>query len=223
MKNKVVISFFFLVAFVDLLGLAINIPMLHTIAKPLIIPSLALCYFFNTRAETPNDEIKLVFSALFFSWLGDLALMFAGDIFFLCGLLSFLTAHIFYIVIFNRRRKQTSTKPLLQRKPLLILPFVVYGVILYTYLLPSLDVVLYFAVALYAIIILIMSLAALNRKNSCSGKSFQMVFVGSLLFVISDSALAVNSFAHSFAGAGFLVMLTYIAAQKLIISGLIRK
>lgn len=223
MKSRIAIYVFLLVAIVDLFGLAVNIPIIHTIAKPLIIPSLALYYFFGVQQKNIGKEKNLVFAALLFSWLGDVALMLSGDLFFLGGLLSFLTAHIFYIIIFNRQRRQISGKPLLRRKPLLILPFVLYGVALYAYLFPNLSGILYFAVALYAVIILIMSLTALNRKNVCSEKSFRMVFTGSLLFVISDSALAVNSFAHPFAVAGFLVMLTYIAAQMLIVSGLIRK
>ena len=51
--------------------------------------------------------------------------------------------------------------------------------------------------------------------------SFKLVFIGSLLFLLSDSMLAFNKFHSEIPLAGFLIMLTYIAAQYLIMRGLI--
>ncbi|MCL1821260.1 MAG: lysoplasmalogenase [Prolixibacteraceae bacterium] len=218
MKTKISVILFLLISFADLVGEVCNVHILGIIAKPLIIPSLSL-YFLRKTGKTAADR-KSVLLALLFSWIGDIALMIHGDFFFLGGLLSFLTAHIFYISIFHTQRKRMAAKSCLAGKPWLFLPFALYGAVLYRIVFPNLSGILYLAVALYAAVILIMSLAALNRKNAGSNKSFRLVFIGSLLFVISDTLLAVNSFVHTFAHAGFLIMVTYIAAQALIVSGL---
>jgi uncharacterized membrane protein YhhN len=62
---------------------------------------------------------------------------------------------------------------------------------------------------------------ALNRKGRVNKRSFQLVFIGSLLFVISDSMIAVDKFYGEIPQAGFWIMLTYISAQYLIMRGLI--
>ena len=51
--------------------------------------------------------------------------------------------------------------------------------------------------------------------------SFLLVFIGSVLFVISDTMLALDKFYVEFSLAGFWITITYIAAQYLIMRGLI--
>jgi len=48
-----------------------------------------------------------------------------------------------------------------------------------------------------------------------------LVSSGAILFVISDGVIAVNKFAFEVPGERILVMSTYIAAQYLIIRGLL--
>jgi len=62
---------------------------------------------------------------------------------------------------------------------------------------------------------------ALNRSGRVADISFKLVFVGSLLFLLSDSMIAFNKFHSDIPLAGFLIMITYIAAQYLIMRGLI--
>jgi uncharacterized membrane protein YhhN len=66
-----------------------------------------------------------------------------------------------------------------------------------------------------------MSVMALNRKEIKPVKSFHFVFLGSLLFVISDSVIAINKFFQPIPFDGIIVMSTYMAAQFLIVKGLI--
>ena len=55
-------------------------------------------------------------------------------------------------------------------------------------------------------------------KNKKAGK---LMMIGALLFVISDSVLAVNKFYSSFMEAGMIIMFTYGIAQLLIVQGAI--
>jgi uncharacterized membrane protein YhhN len=57
----------------------------------------------------------------------------------------------------------------------------------------------------------------INNKNA--GK---WMMIGALLFVISDSVLAVNKFYQAFEAAGIVIMLTYGLAQFLIVEGAVR-
>ncbi len=62
---------------------------------------------------------------------------------------------------------------------------------------------------------------SLNRSGRVGAMSFKLVFVGSLLFLLSDTMIAFNKFHSDIPMAGFLIMITYIAAQYLIMRGLI--
>jgi len=47
-------------------------------------------------------------------------------------------------------------------------------------------------VLVYGAVITLMAIAALNRKNVVSKDSFQLVFLGALIFMASDMILAFN-------------------------------
>ena len=72
------------------------------ISKPLILPFL-FGYFYSEINTVSPPLKKWIYLALFFSWAGDVLLMFQGmkALFFLLGLSAFLLAHIFYILFFH--------------------------------------------------------------------------------------------------------------------------
>ena len=77
-------------------------------------------------------------------------------------------------------------------------------------------------VRIYAIVISFMFLMAMHMlyiKNKTAG--FRLM-AGALLFVISDSILAVNKFYQPFETAGLFVMATYGLAQLFLMEGAIR-
>ena len=49
-----------------------------------------------------------------------------------------------------------------------------------------------------------------------------IMMIGAVLFIISDSVLAINKFYKPFEGAGIVIMLTYAFAQLLIVAGIIK-
>ena len=68
-----------------------------------------------------------------------------------------------------------------------------------------------------------MSSMALNRYGNGHPISFSYVFVGSLLFVASDTMIALNKFMIAIPYEGIFIMLTYISAQYLIMKGLLKQ
>ena len=196
---------------------------LQYISKPLIMLSL-ICLYVTYRPERIDVQYRWVLAAMIGSLSGDICLMFAGDLWFLLGLGSFLIAHIGYIVAFQYRTSSDSAS-LLRRRPLASIPFFVYAGLLLWIILPG-AAAMQLPVILYATAILLMAFSSLNRWTKVTEESFSSVFLGALLFLISDSMIAMDRFAATvmpIPGVETWIILTYMAAQYLIITGLLRQ
>jgi uncharacterized membrane protein YhhN len=68
-----------------------------------------------------------------------------------------------------------------------------------------------------------MSAMALNRFRAVNQLSFSMVFAGSVLFVISDTLIALDKFLTPIQNDRLLIMPTYMAAQFLIMKGILKQ
>ncbi|MBL7703441.1 MAG: lysoplasmalogenase [Ferruginibacter sp.] len=210
---------FWLLALLDVVGIAAKIELLHFIAKPLLMPVLMLLVYF-TRSTVPGKGLLL--TGLFFSWLGDVFLLFEYKypLFFIFGLVSFLTTHIFYIVYFLRIRSGNSS--LLKKQPVFIALVLAYGITLVWQLYPHLGD-LKLPVMVYAAVICSMLLCSLHVFLKVNKQAAWFYLCGALFFVLSDSLLAINKFYQPFAYAGVFIMLTYCAAQFFIVSGYIQQ
>lgn len=210
---------FTLIAVADIAGIATGNGTLHTILKPLLMPVLAaLLLSHNGFSEGRN----LVITGLFFSWTGDVLLMFENKaaLFFILGLIGFLMAHLCYILYFVKIR---SVQPsLLRQQPWIAALVAGYGVSLVMFLQPRLGD-LQIPVTVYAVVICTMLLCSLHVFNRLNRPANFLFVAGALLFTASDSLLAVNKFYHAFAGAGVLIMLTYCAAQFCIVQGVMQR
>src|SRR5450631_3316136 len=111
MKKGIWIIVFTAILLADLVGIQLKIEEQQYIIKPLLIPVLII-YFLSQRKNTNNNLAKWIVVALFFSWAGDVLLMFdvKNSLFFLFGLSAFLLAHIFYIVFFHNIRIREHIK-----------------------------------------------------------------------------------------------------------------
>lgn len=215
MKKEYWLIAFIIFFIAHLTGIQLHNESIQFFTKPTLIPVLAGFFLFQTNSIA-NSLKKWILFALFFSWGGDVLLMFVSknELFFLLGLASFLLAHIFYIVFFNQVRVRENIKS----NPWILLIVVVYSAALTTWLSPYLGK-MKLPVRIYGIVISFMFLLALNVfaiKNKAVGK--WMMF-GALLFVISDSVLAINKFYEPFDAAGIIIMLTYGLAQLFIVRG----
>jgi uncharacterized membrane protein YhhN len=215
--KKTFLLLFFIALAADCLAMLISVPGLQYAAKPLLIATL-LTYFILSTASSVNPSRKWLIAALLFSWLGDILLLFEqqDSRFFLFGLSAFLLAHLFYILFFNAIRNQESIGPNLW----LLLPVVIYYLVLITLLSPYLGE-MKLPVRVYGIVIsfmLMLALHLLSIRNSLAGK---WIAGGAVLFILSDTLLAINKFYSPFRAAGLLTIIFYAFAQYSITIGAI--
>ena len=187
--------------------------------KPLIMIWMAVYFMLFRRKAAFAAPVLLAF---FFSWVGDNFLMFSdrNELFFFAGVGGFFFAQLTYIFVFVRF-SETGGKGYVRKNPWISLFFVAYVAAMLVLLFPGLEGMMKPVITIYALSLMFMSMMALNRSGRVGMLSFKLTFAGSLLFMLSDSMIAYDKFRHEIPLAGFLIMLTYIGAQYLIMRGLI--
>jgi len=216
--KKITLYLFVLVAIVHLISVSFDWVLLSLITKPLIMIGLAFYYLTNTPLRS-----FLFLTAMSFCWLGDVLLMFQSEqpLFFMGGLISFLIGHVLYIFCYRQMRNEKSNSELLgPQKIRYSLPIILAGTGLVVILYPYLGE-LTIPVMIYALVLTMMVLQALFRFGFTSKRSFTLVFIGALFFMVSDSLLAINKFLEPLPFASLSIMFTYITAQYLIVEGTI--
>jgi len=211
---------FFVIALADLWLSRSGDPVWRYATKPLLIPLLMLGYSLSVPRPFRLFS-RLLLAGLFFSWLGDLFLMFEDPkgLFFIVGLLCFLTTHLLYIRYFLLT--EPGTESFFRKRPLLYLAVLAYTIELLYVLWPHLGG-MRIPVMVYGIVISLMLAAALWQYGKLESRTAWIFILGALLFVASDSMLAINKFRQPFPEAGLLIMATYVLAQYLIVWGSIR-
>lgn len=191
------------------------------ITKPLLMPLLALAFALETKGKP--RAARLVLAALFFSWLGDVFLMleYRNPSFFIIGLVSFLTAHLLYIIYFARI-PATEGASFIRSRPVMLLAVLAYVVELLYVLWPYLGGMTV-PVLVYGIVIGTMLCFALWQYGKIPQAATWLLIFGALLFVCSDSLLAINKFRSPLPHGGLWVMATYILAQYGIARGSARE
>jgi uncharacterized membrane protein YhhN len=218
MRNSTIFKTYLALSVLYLLILLAGYENLDVFLKPVLIPLLA----FGTYFYRSFPSKKELLAALLFSWIGDVILLFAdiAEIYFILGLVSFLTAHILYCVLFNKQVKMRSHAG---RTTFAIGSFLVccYLTGMLLVLLPSLGD-LKIPVIIYASVISIMLLFAFNGFLIWGKPGNKYIFTGAIFFVISDSILAINKFYTPIEKSSFFIMLTYLVAQYLIVVGILK-
>jgi uncharacterized membrane protein YhhN len=218
MKKKYWIILFLVILASDLIAVQFNHQLAEYIFKPLIVACL-VTYFIAQVTGTKSSLKKWVIGALLFSFTGDVLLMLQANnsIFFLYGLSAFLVAHFFYILFFHFIRLKENIKS----RWFMMLIVVAYYLVMIVFLSPYLgDMKL--PVRIYAIVISFMFMLAMHMLFIRNKRAGHYMMLGSLLFVSSDSILAINKFYQSCEIAGVTIMLTYGLAQLFITEGAIR-
>lgn len=179
-------------------------PRVFFVLKPLttiLIAGIAL--------QAPESAYRdWILAALLLSLVGDICLMFAGNVAFIGGLSSFLLAHLLFMWAFVQGLQ-------IQTPPWWATIYVVYGIGFSLVLLPragSLKV----PVLLYGAILMGMAITASIRYAQVEDASGLLALVGASLFVLSDSALGARKFIGAYRGAQGLILSTYWAAIGLI-------
>ncbi|WP_439151751.1 lysoplasmalogenase [Winogradskyella sp.] len=216
-KEKQFSILFFIIVLLELItGSSEALNYSHYMVKPAIVTSL-IFLFVNTGKSLSRSLKSKTLLALIFALLGDILLMFvdASPHFFTFGLLAFLIAHVFYILVFLEHKNSTKS-------PLgFMIILLVYATFLFYLLKDGLEAML-IPVIIYMLVILSMATSAYLRKNSVSELSYKLIFLGALLFMISDSILAINKFYQPIPLSNILIMVTYALAQYLIVLGILK-
>lgn len=201
-------------------ALSTNNHVLEYICKPAMLAILSSWFFFNSRRY--GDRFTLMIQAgLFFSLLGDVALMFQhmDEFYFLIGLGAFLIAQLCYAIAFLRNITEVGGTEGLVVGGTIAVGLALFALVFSWILLPRLDEGLSIPVLCYVITITCMGMLAAFRYTRTFLRSFWMVMSGALLFIISDSVLATNRFLEPFDTAPVIIIVTYGAAQFLIAAG----
>ena len=158
-----------------------------------------------------NRDGRILGLSLLFSSLGDVLLALNPEGLFVFGLGAFLIAHLLYIALFVRNWPRPAS--LRQVRLVLAVSVFLYGISMADWLMPSLDG-LKGPVMAYLCVITLMVMASLWADFSRP-----WVVIGAVLFILSDSLIAVSKFKHAFAYHDSFVWISYYLAQYFISVG----
>jgi uncharacterized membrane protein YhhN len=220
-KNKLWLYLFLFIGIFDLFFSAENSLQYRFFSKPLIIPVLLLYFYKNSKKWSGSSLRKTIITALIFSWIGDVLLLFPD--LFLFGLGAFLMAHICYIIGFKLAQITPFSIGHVNFIRLFFfnLPIYLLAGLVYFLIQPNLAG-LKTPVVIYLIVIVMMATTARERYNQTTSGSFWQVFLGGMFFLLSDAVLAIDLFFRQFPESNIIVMGTYIIAQFLIIQGILQ-
>lgn len=212
---------FAIIFFAELFALTNNFRELRFFTKPLITISLMLFVYINIKRKSRFSNKMLI--GLFFSLIGDVSLMFAATTpnAFMFGLAAFLMAHLCYSSAFYL--DSTNKIPVQRRYASSI--FMVFGfacLCFYFAIRPYVGAMA-IPVLVYSFMITLMAIMAALRFGKTNGRSFILILIGAILFMLSDSLLAYNKFVNHLQVIELLVMVTYMLAQFLLVMGTIER
>lgn len=194
---------------------ALGQPWLNFVFKPLTT-LLIIAYAWPRGAATPVRR-RWVLAGLSLSLCGDVALMWPQQGF-LPGLVSFLLAHLAYLVAFTRDGVRLAARPM---------PFVLYGALdamILWHLWPGVPAGLRLPVLAYVLCLASMAAQAAVQALVSRGTPWQrggaVLALGGALFLASDALLATHKFAGPLPWSGLWILCSYWLAQWCIASWL---
>ena len=179
------------------------------------LPILSLIWFVCVQGvrygEYPTSYVtynRRILYGLVFSLMGDVLLIWQAEtIYFVAGMLCFVGTQICYILAFGFAPFGTKE----------LIPCCIGYVAAMSIIYPCLPTVHYlsFIVPVYGILLMIMgwrSLACFKLNGDIPWRKI-LCAVGAVLFVVSDSCIAINKFCYSIPLQHIVIMSTYYAAQ----------
>ena len=205
--NKIIpLIAFVLFSLIDFYGIYLEKQLMVNFAKPMLMITLFWYYYSNTKQLN-----KYFVLGLFFSFLGDLLLLGTGEVYFIFGLLFFLIAHVFYIIMVLRLIPARKPKDFIMAGVPFLLLFLVLMNVLFAGL-GSMKI----PVIIYAMTISFFGVVSLVLYLETKTKISLLLLVGVLIFISSDTILALNLFYKTQSFYPLLIMMTYVLAQYLI-------
>ena len=213
LKITIAMALFFLAAITDIYAVIAENQVVELYTKPMLLTLLAVVYLVSTKTPV----FWYVFG-MFCCWVGDVLLLFEGADFFTYGLASFLLGHLIYIKLTVGFLPKDLTAKMITSA----VPFVLLFGALMSLIYSNLGEMLV-PVVVYGITISTFgSITLLNYRTNNSVENLWL-FLGALIFILSDSLIALNKFHEPHQVYGISIMLTYILAQFLICKSMIAK
>ncbi|MDP2540871.1 hypothetical protein CSC81_14250 [Tenacibaculum discolor] len=203
---------FLVVAITDVYAVITQNKTIEMIFKPLLMTSLAVVYLVSVKKPS-----FWLLSALFFSFWGDVFLLDKAN-FFVFGLASFLVAHVVYIKITTSFLYKDSAVRILTSA----IPFVLLFVGLLGLIYNNLGDML-LPVIVYGVAISTFGTAALLNYRQQKTTANTWLLLGAILFIASDSFIALNNFYMPKPLFNIAIIVLYIVSQYLIVKAIIAK
>ena len=184
----------------------------YFLAKPIALLLLMLVAW--SADHMPEKAQTWLVRALGLSWVGDVLLLYPGM--FMPGMVAFLVAHVCYWWLLTR---DAPARP--PFKPVLccaLAGLAVYAVLFFNGLPAAMRV----PVAAYVLVWVAVASQAWGRYIHRKDPGSLWVAVGSTVFMVSDSLLAIDRFVSPLPYAGLWMLSTYYVAQALIVAGVLR-
>lgn len=205
--KKILSLIFVAFAVFECVNVAFDLP-LRMISKPALMTIMMIYYLSFSTKKHPAILIGLI-AAL----MGDIFLLYPQG--FLLGLGSFLIMQLCYIGYFYQQKDRWFKENYLI---FVVLFFCFLGAM--AYLFPRIEETMKIPVAIYGAVLCCMVFFAAIRRRIVYG--YKYVLIGAILFLISDSMIALHTFITPQKIYPVLIMMSYLTAQYLIIEGLIR-
>ncbi|MCS6904245.1 MAG: lysoplasmalogenase [Bacteroidia bacterium] len=177
-----------------------------------VLPIYLLAFFIFYQKRLPGSFLLL--GGVLFCSLGDIWLELDSKKYFLYGLSSFLVGHILYGLCFFRNWQYRASKVWG------IAVIFLFGIGMLWVIKRNLSIPMepfFLPIVFYVLTICLMSIFALFHR----GDEYKYIFSGALVFMISDSLIAIDMFIFRLPNpmGSFIIMVTYYLAQYLIVWG----
>ncbi len=215
-KKQIPIVLYIIIAIIHLIATHYGNDKAALISKWLLMPSLIIWVAFN---DISAEIKKILYFALIFSFFGDalLSLQFMNSNFFIFGLLAFFCAHCFYIWLnLSQIGIKFSINIVLSIIPMLAWAFFLLKMA------HSNAGGLFIPVCAYSAILCGLYYSAIIAREKFNRINWAILFYGIVLFIASDSMIAINKFIIKMPFFDFAIMFTYILAQLMIAYAYIR-
>ncbi|MGV1035407.1 MAG: lysoplasmalogenase [Candidatus Nanopelagicales bacterium] len=199
---KLALSAYVIVATLQVLSRIVDNDLLSNVTKPLLLPLLMVFVSAQVGWRADSGAPWLIIGQ-FFSFLGDVALMFEGDQWFALGLAMFLVTHICYLVGFFG----LGAAQALRDRRWVLLAYPAFWLIANALLWPGLGS-LRIPIAVYSAALVAMAMVAMSLQTKLG--------IGGALFMISDLLIGAGVAYGDFTGQSVAVMSTYVTGQGLI-------
>lgn len=164
----------------------------------------------------------LLIAALLCSWLGDVLLMPSGNGWFVSGGISFLAAHVLFVLLYLGQVDFAAVNWLIAVPVALV--YIAAVTVILALLKKETPKPMFVPMFLYLLMNGAMNVFALMQllTNPCAGAA--VAYLGAILFFVSDSTLYLNKYYKKkqiVPKKHFTIMLTYLLGEFLIVQGML--